>query len=905
MHFIPPSHRHPELGHFRQLAVENLTRTVLLLLLLVLAYVGVASWYAWADERAAAVRMLAAIADLEARAIDGYFSHLEVDLQDTAEALPTAADGGLDLERAFVQVKRLRALHPELFNVTLISPAGDILLTAKSAPGSTRATLADEASFQRYLDEVKQGKAVVIGQPLVAVINKVAIVPLRYAAKDGQGRLRFILSANLPHAYLSSFWLDAPITAKAAIGLVRDNGYLLSRFPVPALLTLNQIYGQPRTGALISHLQQHGFPEHGSVQGPSSLDGPDFLTTFRRLPHYPVSVFVTMPMTEVWSDWWARVSIGYLSLLLLLAGTAVAYRLALRRQRTWDAEQQRIEHELSQSEQRFRSLIERNHAVILQIDPESGQILDANAAASVFYGWSHQQLCAMTIAQINTLAPEQVAAERLAARAAQRNYFVFEHRLASGQIRTVEVHSTPVSITGTTILVSLIHDVTDRVDAEATIRSLLREQQAILDSDVAGIVKIRERRFAWMNSAFAQMLGYQPDELIGGSTRVVFPTDAAYADFAAVAYPVICAGNKFRTEGQYRCQDGTLRWCDLCGVLMAANEVESIWSVIDITERKHAERLLQESQLHLQTVIDNEPECIKTVDAQGRIRQMNAAGLAMVEADSPDQVLGKPMQDLIAPQHHAAFTALHQQVLAGQPGRLEFEVIGLKGGRRWLETHAAPMTEHGATVHLAVTRDITERKQMEEDLRQLAFQDALTGLPNRRLLTDRLGQAILANRRSGKVAAMMFMDLDNFKPLNDLHGHEIGDLLLIEVACRLKRCVREIDTVARLGGDEFIVMLSELTADPAESAAQATLIAEKIRLALAQPYRLVSAESVIEHHCSVSIGVALFANHQGSQDDILNWADAAMYQAKHAGRDTVRFYQPASSAPGADDASRP
>jgi diguanylate cyclase (GGDEF)-like protein len=197
---------------------------------------------------------------------------------------------------------------------------------------------------------------------------------------------------------------------------------------------------------------------------------------------------------------------------------------------------------------------------------------------------------------------------------------------------------------------------------------------------------------------------------------------------------------------------------------------------------------------------------------------------------------------------------------------------------------------------VVVSHDITVRKQMEEEVRQLAFYDALTKLPNRRLLNDRLSQTMAASARSACYAALMFLDLDNFKPLNDTHGHEVGDLLLVEAADRLKNCMREMDTVARFGGDEFVVMISELDTDKSASIAQVGLIAEKIRTALSEPYFLSikhegKAETSVEHHCTASIGVALFIDHEASQDDILKWADAAMYQAKETGRNSVRFYE--------------
>ena len=197
-----------------------------------------------------------------------------------------------------------------------------------------------------------------------------------------------------------------------------------------------------------------------------------------------------------------------------------------------------------------------------------------------------------------------------------------------------------------------------------------------------------------------------------------------------------------------------------------------------------------------------------------------------------------------------------------------------------------------------ITREITERKHLEEQVRQLAFHDPLTRLANRRLMPDHLEQAMSASKRSQRHGALLFLDLDNFKPLNDTHGHGVGDLLLIEVAERLKACVREADTVARFGGDEFVVLLSELSTQPGEADEQAVVIAEKVRTRLAEPYVLQSAPSApaIRHECTASIGVAVFRGRDESQNAVIDRADAAMYQAKEEGRNRIRL------APGSAEA---
>ncbi|OIR16710.1 cyclic di-GMP phosphodiesterase Gmr [mine drainage metagenome] len=190
--------------------------------------------------------------------------------------------------------------------------------------------------------------------------------------------------------------------------------------------------------------------------------------------------------------------------------------------------------------------------------------------------------------------------------------------------------------------------------------------------------------------------------------------------------------------------------------------------------------------------------------------------------------------------------------------------------------------------HVAQFSDITEKKQKDELIFWQANYDALTSLPNRRLLNDRLAHALAANKRNEDCGALMFLDLDKFKTLNDTLGHAYGDMLLVEVAWRIKSCVREVDTVARIGGDEFVVLLENLGADIKDATQAAAHIAEKIRASLSSPYQLHDKV----HHSSPSIGVSLIHGNGESAEELIKQADMAMYQAKEAGRNTVRFFDP-------------
>jgi len=210
----------------------------------------------------------------------------------------------------------------------------------------------------------------------------------------------------------------------------------------------------------------------------------------------------------------------------------------------------------------------------------------------------------------------------------------------------------------------------------------------------------------------------------------------------------------------------------------------------------------------------------------------------------------------------------------------------------WLLISAVKDSNGLVTHYVGTLADITERKQSEDEINNLAFFDPLTNLPNRRLLMDRLQHAIAASTRSARHCALLFIDLDNFKALNDNRGHQVGDLLLQQVAQRLLSCVREGDTTARLGGDEFVVMLEDMSSNSQEAAEQTKTVGDKILLALNQPYQLTG----LAHHSTPSIGVTLFAEHPGSVDDLLKRADMAMYEAKAAGRNTLRFFDPRMQA---------
>lgn len=274
-------------------------------------------------------------------------------------------------------------------------------------------------------------------------------------------------------------------------------------------------------------------------------------------------------------------------------------------------------------------------------------------------------------------------------------------------------------------------------------------------------------------------------------------------------------------------------------------------------------------------------------------------------SDELFRIAGRPPQTLDWPTLrswiHPAYREMHDahlaKLAASSPGEqlppIVSRLLRPDGQSRWLEiTSATDFDEKGKAVrHYGAAIDITQRMLAEEQIRHLAYFDALTGLPNRRLLVDRLEQAISNSGRSREYGALLMLDLDRFKDLNDTQGHGAGDQLLIEVAQRLKTQLRDGDTVSRLGGDEYVIIAEKLGTDISSAAIQADVIAEKCRAALEQPFKAGSEEA--GHNCTTSIGITLFLGSETDLNSVLKQADVALYQAKNAGRNAIRFFNSA------------
>ena len=314
------------------------------------------------------------------------------------------------------------------------------------------------------------------------------------------------------------------------------------------------------------------------------------------------------------------------------------------------------------------------------------------------------------------------------------------------------------------------------------------------------------------------------------------------------------------------------------------------------------ERQLKEQSEYIELLLDSTAEGIYGVNAEGIGTFVNPACLRMLGYEHEDELIGKCIHDLI---HHTypdgrpypkEQCKIHLATQRGESTRVDDEVHWRADGSSFpVEYWSRPMVRDGKLIGSVVAFiDISERKKSEEQIRNLAYFDPLTKLPNRRLLMDRLGQAIIASNRTREFGALIILDLDNFKVLNDTQGHDVGDRLLIEVAQRLLTIARHEDTVSRLGGDEYVIIVEHLGTDQTTAVNKAELIAEKIHSELNKPYAIIQNQHA--HHSTPSIGLTLFRGEALSVEGLLKQADVALYQSKGAGRNTIRFFNPEMQA---------
>ncbi len=551
----------------------------------------------------------------------------------------------------------------------------------------------------------------------------------------------------------------------------------------------------------------------------------------------------------------------------------------------------RTEAALRASEQQHRLLFERNLAGVYR-NTIDGRILDCNDAMAGILGFASREELMAHSARDLYLNP------------AERDRFIESMRLekmkTSHEILLRKKDGRPCWLIESVhllegdpeILEGTVIDITDRKLAENALRESEKRYRLLVERMREGLAQAgNDGLLQFVNDRFCEMVAYSREELIGHPTArlLAYPEDVALMEEKARLRLRQVAD---QCEVRMRRKDGTVIWVEIGGAPVVdseSNVVGSIGVYKDVTERRLAEEALRDSEARYRLMAENSTDMISRTSDRGIILYASDASRRLLGYE-PSELVGHSFYDFIFPPDREEVRHLSALIHESGPTTFAYRVEKKDGSLVWFET-TSRIILHVASGDIrevvGVSRDITERKTVEEHIEYQAYHDALTGLPNRRLFRDRLTVALAHARRLKHPLAVMFLDLDRFKVVNDTLGHSVGDEFLKAVATRLQAALREEDSVARMGGDEFTVLLADL-----KTSNDAAKIAQKVLETVAQPLAIEGTELFL----TTSIGIALFPSDGDTAEALLANADHAMYRAKDAGRNSYQMFTPAMNS---------
>ncbi len=555
---------------------------------------------------------------------------------------------------------------------------------------------------------------------------------------------------------------------------------------------------------------------------------------------------------------------------------------------------------LRSSEEKYRSLVNNLNQVVFQLNLQ-GEFVFLNETWESYTGISSRQAQNSFWLDYFDFRDRALAASHFEKTFQQHAPIRFECRLLSKELRQIIVEVCLLllpDIDGKRSVIGTLFDITQyKKNLQQISISNSRLFWALQGANDGYWDWNIENNYVFYSPRWKSMLGFDADEPLRAHLdtwyELVHPKDQKISLLAAEKY---LAGktDKFEVEFRMLHKDGF--WVDILsrGSIATNQQGEPvsprrlIGTHVDISERKQNEQKL----LTLQKALEATANAVIIASPEGKIEWSNPA-FSVLTGYSHDEILGKkPKQLIFSGIHEQSFyREMWQTIQSNQVWKGDL-VNKRKDGSLYDEHMTiTPITDQkGRILHyIAIKEDISNRKAAEREINELAFYDPLTKLPNRRLFLERLKQALADCQRDKGYAALLFIDLDNFKSINDTYGHDCGDSLLVEAAERIALCVRTNDTVARLGGDEFVVMLKQLEENEGVATAVVQRLGDKVLSALSKPYLI----NGLSFYSSSSIGVCMFTDQYQRAEDILKRADTAMYEAKFAGRNTLRFFDPA------------
>jgi diguanylate cyclase (GGDEF)-like protein/PAS domain S-box-containing protein len=785
--------------------------------------------------------------------------------------------------------KRLQRISSGLTGVSLllvISPEGRVMAT------NVEALLGFDVSKRDYFQAAQtphDPKTLLVSAPFSSALGQASISLVRNR-QDVKGEFGGVVLAVLNPDFFAVLLDSVRYTPDVETYLAHGDGKLFMGVPVRKEMTGQDLNGPDSTFSLHRRSGQRS----SVFTGVPSPKGGQRLIAFRTIQpdslamDTPLVLTISRDLEIIYADW-RRETWLHAQLFALLALVAcVSLYLFQRRQRVFNEQARQREQALQISEARLQSFFDATPDALL-ISDANGIITLANQQVQSLLGFTVEELIGQSI---ESLVPERFQARHPALRASYATTptprrmgvgLAVKARRKDGTECRVEVSLSRVKTAEGMFFACALRDITARIQAEEQLRiaaAAFESHEGVVVTDAAGVI-LR------VNRAFSQMTGYGMQDVINKKMNFL-RSDHHDAGFYTALWQAVLSRGTWQGEIWNRQKNGAVSpyWLTISAVTGAEGAITHyVGTYTDITLRKQAE-----ADLRIAATAFESQEGMIITDAKGSILRVNRA-FCEISGYSAEEVIGQNPSLMQSGRHPADFyQAMWKNIhlTGGWQGEIWDRRKNGELFPKWL-TISAVKDDDGMVSHYVGTHfDITEQKKKEEKIKELAFFDQLTGLPNRTLLLDRLKQAMTNSARNANLGALLFLDLDNFKTLNDTLGHDMGDLLLKQVAQRLTACLREGDTVARQGGDEFVVVLTDLSLDEAEAAIATEMVAEKILASLSHPYYL----GEMTHNSSTSIGVTLFRGQQTSFEELLKQADLAMYKSKDSGRNAVHFFNP-------------
>ena len=818
------------------------------------------------------------------RQIGQTFTQVDVSLQTVAMEVQREMEhaGGARSTQITALLAKQQEWLPEV-DFYLATDAQGTVRYGLGIPRDAAVNIENRDYFRQLRDDPKAG-SVVFG-PLRNRISQHWTIGLARALHGPDGAFAGVLLATLPVDRFQAVLSTLNLGRNGSASLRKSDSALIAMVPAAPddgpLAVGSRVVSPER----LTHIAAN--PISGTFTAVTAADQIERTNLYMQIGQYPMYVTVAFASEDTRAEW-RRVFAGNLSLAVIAVVVTVLAAALLAR--AWKTQQQTSD-QIGQSEERFRTLFENNLCIMLVIDPADGRLVDANQAASNFYGHSVQTLRAMKIDAINTMAPDKVALACAAAARQTHNVFHFKHRLASGEIRDVEVYSTPVKVNDATLLFSIIHDISNRTRSEAALRDSESRYARVIDGSDQGF-------WEWnmvtaevtVSPRFESMLGYAPGEWAQARDNHWSPIAADDVAAAKAALRSHLAGLTplIDTEFRTRTKTGGWRWIQARGKVVTRGEdgrpLLLAGTHTDITEHKSIEVALKTMNKDFVALLESSSDFIYFKDKDSRFRYCSQTMADVTGHKSWRDMIGKHDRDVFPAEvaeiyYREEFPIFNDGIALLNKIGPHFKQDGTPG---WISTNKWPMfDDDGKTVIgiFGISRDVTQTVLRENELREMATTDFLTGVATRR---DFIGAARheldIMQRNPSHCCALLMLDLDHFKKINDTFGHAAGDAVLQHVTRLATREIRRVDRIGRLGGEEFAILM------PGTDMAGACNFAERLRQTVADTPLEFAGHSI---SVTVSIGLSALLSSDTSPEQAVARADKAMYQAKNAGRNRV------------------